>query len=377
MRRSRPLAVTVAAGLGLAALLAAHLSSAQAPSAGQQPKFDYQQKIMADPPSGPPPLKKRLAVARFDDSTTVDDSPFGVMDPQTLKKYQNDDINSIVSKDLAVIRHGFTERMTTLLFATDRFLVVERRDVNKILREQDFTKTGRMANTPKLAQGEVLSAQYIITGIITLDHGEGLDSTSDSEVQLSIPIPGSRFRTTVGSGRATSAEPGATEAAGGVDRPGMGDRSLLDQDAQFECPRDRRVPPRYAFHMRVYDVATSQVVSAVRVSANNQWCLIKAAVSRMIIQMDKFPWRTRVTAVEGDRVAIAGGRDVNMGHGYRFTHQPAAAADNPLRVAKAPADLSVVEVHDLASVMLPVVQMPADAAIRPGDWMIFNPAGPR
>lgn len=376
MTRSTPLVATVVGGLAAAALLAALFLPAGAQSAAPQPKFNYQQKIMADPPSGPPPLKKRLAVARFDDSTAVEDSPFGVMDAATFKKHQNDDINSTISKDLAVIRHGFTERMITTLFATDRFTVVERRDIHKILREQDFAKTDRMAQTPKLPQGEVLSAQYIVTGIITLDHGEGLDTTSDAEVQLSIPIPGSRFRTTVGSGRATAAEPGATEGAGGPDRPGMGDRSLLDTDAQFECPRDRRVPPRYAFHMRVYDVASSQIVSAIRVSANTQWCLIKAGVSRMIVQMDKFPWKTRVTAVEGDRVAIEGGRDVNMGPGYRFAHQPAAGGDRPLRIPTAATELSVVEVYDLASIVRPVVQAPPDA-IRPGDWVVFTPSGSR
>lgn len=341
-------------------------AAAQSPAA---PKFRYEQKLMPDPSSGPPPLKKRIAVARFDDSTTVEDSPFGVLDPETLKKHQNDDINSALSKDLAVIRQGFTERLVTALFATDRFIVIERRDLHKILREQDFGKTDRVAKPTAVPLGETLAAQYIVTGVVTLDHGEGSDTTSDSEVEMSIPIPGSRFRTTVGSGQATSTDPGATEGQAG-EGPTMGDRSLLG-DVKFECRRaNPRLPTRFAFHLRVYDVSTSQVVSAVRVSADSQWCLVKAGVQRMISQMDKFPWRSRVTAVDGDRVVVDGGRDVNMDYSSRLIHQPTPRQGEP---TPRPSELTVVEIHDASSVTRPVATA-ANGAIRPGDWVV-SPAG--
>jgi hypothetical protein len=334
------------------------------------PRFRYEQRIL-EAPVAAPTLKKRLAVARFDDSLSVEDSPFGTLDPMTLKKYQNDDINSPLAKDLAVIRNGFTERLITLLFASDRFIVIERRDIHKILREQDFAKTDRVSKSAALAQGEVLSAQYIVTGMVTLDHGEGTDTTSDSEVELNIPIPGSRFGTTLGSGRATAA-PGSTEGDTG-DQPSTGERSLIG-DAKFDCPRNRRVAPRFALHLRVYDVSTSQVVSAVRVSADNQWCLVKAGVQRMVTQMQKFPWKTRVAAVSGERVVIEGGRDVNMGFGVRLVHQvtgsPAVVA---ARMSQgAPSELQVVEIQDTASVVRPLVSAP-DLGIRPGDWVVFNP----
>lgn len=364
MTRHPRFVVGVLAGFAVALVLAGTFLPAAAQSS-PPPKFRYDQKIMADPPSGPPPLKKRIAVARFDDSTTVEDSPFGVLDPQTLKKHQNDDINSVLSKDLAVIRQGFTERLVTTLFATDRFIVIERRDLHKLLREQDFAKTDRVSKASALPQGETLSAQYIVTGVITLDHGEATDRTSDSEVEMLLSIPGSRFRTTVGSGRATPGDPGATEGQG-AEGPTMGDRSLLG-DVKFECRRaNPRIPARYAFHLRVYDVSTSQIVSAARVSADSQWCLIKAGVQRMVTQMDKFPWKSRVTAVDGDRVVVDGGRDVNMDYSSRLVHQP------PQRGGDAPArasELAVVEIHDGASVTRPVVVTP-NVDIRPGDWVV-------
>lgn len=339
------------------------LAQSQAPQ-----QYRYEQKIMADPAEGAPVLKKRLAVARFDDSATVEDSPFGVMDPATQKKHQNDDVNSLLTKDLAVIRNGFTERLVTALFATDRFIVVERQDIHKILREQDFSKTGRISRSSSLVQSENLSAQYLVTGLVTFDHGEGQDTTSDSEVQLSIPIPGSRYRTTVGSGRATPAEPGATEGTGS--EATMGDRSLL-RDMQFQCPRKPGAAPKYALHLRVYDTSTSQVVSAVRVSADNQWCLVKAAVQNMIVQMDKFPWKTRVAAVDGERVVLDGGRDVNMSFEYRAYHQlPADRTSEGARRAPVPSELQIVEINELSSVAKPTSAAPAD--IRVGDWVVFN-----
>ena len=364
---------TLVLGLLVGGVVIAGLTAMVEPAGAQQaPKYRYDQKIMADPSSGPPALKKRIAVARFDDSTTVEDSPFGVLDPQTLKKHQNDDINSVLSKDLAVLRQGFTERLITALFATDRFTVMERRDIHKILREQDFAKTERVSPSSALPQRETLSAQYIVTGLITLDHGEATDPSSDSEVELAIPIPGSRFRTTVGSGRATSTDPGATEE--GAEGPTMGDRSLLG-DAKFECRRaNPRLPAKYAFHLRVYDVSTSQIVSAVRVSADNQWCLIKAGVQRMITQMEKFSWKTRVVAVDGDRVVVDGGRDVNMDFSYRLVHQP---SQRPSAAIVRPSELSVVEINDVTSVTRPVSAAP-NAEIRPGDWVTSSaPGAPR
>jgi curli biogenesis system outer membrane secretion channel CsgG len=362
--------VALATGATLAATCIR--AEAQGTPPAEPKRYRYEQKIMADPPPAAVTLKKRIAVARFDDDTTVADSPFGVNDPETKAKHQNDDINSVLSKDIAIILHGFTERLITALFATDKFIVVERRDIHKILREQDFAKGDRMSRTGALAQGELLSSQYLVTGAITFDRGEGADTTSDSEVEIALPIPGSRFRTTVGSGQTVPSDVGAT-GEGQAGAPTMGDRSMLT-DARFECRRRPGTPFKYAFHLRVYDVSTSQIVSAVRVSADTQWCLIKAAVQRMTTQMDKSPWKTRVTAVNGDRVQIDGGRDVNMDFGYRLTHQPSGQPAPHRSRPAASADLQLLEINDVSSVARPVAAS-SGPDIRVGDWVVFNLQG--
>lgn len=327
-----------------------------------------QQQLMRAPEGKVSPLKKRIAVARFDDAATVEDSPFGVMDPDTQKKHQNDDLNSTLSKDLAFIRTGFTERMITALFATDRFIVVERRDIHKILREQDFAKTQRVSPSSGVALGEVVGAQYLVTGIVTLDRGEGRDWTSDAESTKTIAIPGSRSLW-VGTGQAEPMDPGATDARAPGDATAPGARSPLD-GPQLDC-RPRGAQSRYAFHMRVYDVSTSQIVSALRVSGDSQWCLVKAAVQRMVVQMDKFPWRTRVAAVDGARVVVEGGRDVNMGFGYRLLQQVPASVS----AGGSPSELEVIEVNDASSVTRPLAATPS-VAVKPGDWVTFNGTAP-
>lgn len=336
-------------------------------------RYRYDQKNMADTSTASPPLKKRIAVARFDDSVAVDESPFGTLDPVTAKKHQNDDINSPLSNDLAVIRRGFTERLITAMFATDRFVVIERRDIHKILREQEFARSGRTSPAGAIPTNEVLSAQYILTGMVTANQGESEDTSSDSDVEMALPIPGSAYRIGVGSGRATGADPGATEVRG-AETQVAGDRSILDKEAEFNCPRaSRSRPATYAVHLRVYDVTTSQIVSAVRASADSQWCLIKAAVSRLVNQMEKFPWKTRVAAVEGNQVIIEGGRDVNMSHGARLTHLAPHGREVLSRSPLGPGELSVVEVREVTSVVRPISR-PDVLGIQAGDWMVQNPA---
>ena len=376
MRVTFMLAARLLTGSCVAVLLASAAGQAADQAASPPKRYRYEQRIMADQATEPPPLKKRIAVARFDDSTAVEDSPFGTLDPATMKKHQNDDVNSLLSKDLAVIRQGFTERMITALFGTNRFIIVERHDIHKVLREQDFAKSGRMSPAGNLPEGEMFSAQYIITGLVTLNAGESEDTSSDSEVEMALPIPGSRYRIGVRGGQAVP-NPGASEVRGS-DAATAGDRSLFDKDTEFNCPRrSPTTPARFAVHLRVYDVATSQVVSAVRASADTQWCLIKAAVNRMVAQTDRFPWKTRVAALEGDRVVLDGGQDVNMSAGYRVTHMPpqgrgaAAGATRPET-----RDMSIVEIREVTSVAEPMARE-AIAAIHPGDWVVFNPVATR
>lgn len=63
---------------------------------------------------------------------------------------------------------GMAEMLTNALIQSDRFVVLERQNINQILDEQDFANSNRTAAALKSAEtGKVIPAQLLIIGTIT------------------------------------------------------------------------------------------------------------------------------------------------------------------------------------------------------------------
>ncbi|MDD5644494.1 MAG: CsgG/HfaB family protein [bacterium] len=62
---------------------------------------------------------------------------------------------------------GMAEMLTTALLETDRFIVVERRNIGQILEEQDFSLSGRTVNAGAPKIGKLLNAQILVSGAVT------------------------------------------------------------------------------------------------------------------------------------------------------------------------------------------------------------------
>ena len=62
---------------------------------------------------------------------------------------------------------GMEEMLTTALMKTDRFMVLERPEVKKILEEQDFAASDRTTAEGGAKTGKVLRAQVLVSGAIT------------------------------------------------------------------------------------------------------------------------------------------------------------------------------------------------------------------
>lgn len=114
-------------------------------------------------------LKKRVAVARFRDNIPVEQSPFGqkrevdVVTPNVHVHHEE------ILNEEGFVPSEFTERLTDALGRTERFVLVERKDINKVLRELNFDET-KWVDKKKSAQiGKVLGAQVIITGSLVLN----------------------------------------------------------------------------------------------------------------------------------------------------------------------------------------------------------------
>ncbi|HEY6000085.1 MAG TPA: CsgG/HfaB family protein [bacterium] len=71
------------------------------------------------------------------------------------------------AKGYGGIGEGMSEMMTTALFNTNRFIVLERGELGEVLREQDLGASGRIKKGTEAAIGEVEGAELLVVGAIT------------------------------------------------------------------------------------------------------------------------------------------------------------------------------------------------------------------
>ena len=63
--------------------------------------------------------------------------------------------------------NGMAEMLTTALVNTNRFIVVERQNIQGIIQEQDFSVSGRTINVGAPKIGSLLNTQILVSGAIT------------------------------------------------------------------------------------------------------------------------------------------------------------------------------------------------------------------
>ncbi|MEM7254014.1 MAG: CsgG/HfaB family protein, partial [Pseudomonadota bacterium] len=86
--------------------------------------------------------KARIAVARFTD--------------KTRKGWWNRGIGD-----------GMADQLTTALFQTNRYIVLERETLNDVMREQDLVTAGRVSQQTGAPTGQIEGAELLITGAVT------------------------------------------------------------------------------------------------------------------------------------------------------------------------------------------------------------------
>ena len=62
---------------------------------------------------------------------------------------------------------GMSDQLTNALVQSDNFIVLERQGLSDVLREQDFARSGRAAQSTVSRTGNAISAQILIKGTIT------------------------------------------------------------------------------------------------------------------------------------------------------------------------------------------------------------------
>jgi curli biogenesis system outer membrane secretion channel CsgG len=124
------------------ALLIAGCAGMPVPGVPGQGAATLQPALFAYPPFDG--LKKRLAVIRFENKVK---SPY--LDPSWK------------------IGEGLTEMLTSELFKTGRFIMVERAALAEIVKEQELGQTGLVRKETVAKVGELLGAQLLIAGAVT------------------------------------------------------------------------------------------------------------------------------------------------------------------------------------------------------------------
>ncbi|MBN1492604.1 MAG: hypothetical protein JW938_00505 [Candidatus Omnitrophica bacterium] len=112
-------------------------------------------------------VKPRIAVARFGDTKNLAANPFsGNIGDTTIDRATNTIITENRDKEPYV---GFTEDIITALVELDKFIVVERKDVTKMLREQGFQASAFAEDVTNKDFGSITGISHVITGTVGID----------------------------------------------------------------------------------------------------------------------------------------------------------------------------------------------------------------
>lgn len=286
------------------------------PTALQSPteQYDYAPKAFHAPVKHY--LKKRIAVARFGDNIRVNDSPFGQEVPWGASANQQGALNvSMVAGDgseeswlvpekTSVMSDRFTDKLMHELNKSGRFILIERKDINSILRELEFQSSKYVPKTAGEKVGDVLGAQIIVTGSIGFND-DSIEYWAAKLKEWVLEDQDMRVKLANSQGR----DRGATE---NLRRQYSIKRMKDERDALDESP-----PPR-SLYMRLYEVGTGRVVDSVYVQGRTEKDLIHKAVRKLEGSMEKMAWRGKIADVSGDVAYINAGRDMGLAAGDEF-----------------------------------------------------------
>lgn len=97
--------------------------------------------------------KARMAVGEFQDKTAKGGGQVGWM--------------SMFGVNFKEIGDGMRDMLTTALFNSNRFIVLEREQLDTVMKEQDLGASGRIKKETAAPVGEIYGAELIITASVT------------------------------------------------------------------------------------------------------------------------------------------------------------------------------------------------------------------
>lgn len=130
--------------------------------------------------------KARIAVGTIIDKTGGADKKGSLSYQLGVLRRHSSAYESLSSESVA---SGIRDLITTALFQSNRFIVLEREAIQDVLVEQEFSASGRVGEASRIPIGQVEGVELLVVGALT-----GFDAGAAGGGGFPIPIPINRGR---------------------------------------------------------------------------------------------------------------------------------------------------------------------------------------
>lgn len=96
---------------------------------------------------------------------------------------------SVATPDAKSFMSGIRDMITTALFQSNRYIVLERESISDVVLEQEFSASGRVGEASRIPAGQIEGAELLVIGAVT-----GFDAAAAGGGGFPIPIPINRGR---------------------------------------------------------------------------------------------------------------------------------------------------------------------------------------
>lgn len=251
-------------------------------------------------------LKKRLAVLTFEDKTSQAQS-YGYM-----------------GKDAG---DAFAEMVTTALVKTGNYTVIERNELQQLLKEQGLGASGLVTEESAAQAGQVLGAELVIIGAVS-EFGNTKGSTGGSTRRIGVGIDNSKATVAVD---VRIVDPSTSEilAAENI-------RKSKSKKGLSVRVKDIKVGSKNEFDESIVGKAARDAVDSV--------------VDLLVKNADKVRWQAKVVTMNGGQVFMNAGSKSGVKNGMRFTvYRPGEELIDPdtgLNLGSVESTVGVIEVND-------------------------------
>jgi len=193
---------------------------------------------------------------------------------------------------------GMAEMLTTSLVNSGRFIVVERKDITDVLKEQDFGASGRTTEVGAAKIGKILNSQILVRGAVT----EFSASSSGGDTGISY------------GGISLGMSSSKAHVAVNIRLYDSTTGEVLDS---LRCEGNATASGASVGYSGVVDFGGSGFSKTPLGKATQE--SINKAVYFIVTKMNDVPWQGKIASVKDDVVIINAGKTSNVNIGDEFT----------------------------------------------------------